>query len=668
MTSAICFKCGNDKTGAFTACSQCSSTPTTDSELALSLVLCEHLATKSQLAHFSHELRNGFRLTAPESLLNQAKEALKDSQLMSMLGSTRRSNSSPTKASGNPQPVTNRQRTSTTSSPKRERSLNTTELHKNAFHLLGVNTRDDRKKIVLLAEEKSLELDHEACQKARSDLTNPRTRLSVEIAWMPGVSPKRASQLIEQLLRDPMSMRTEQGLPTLAHINLLAAAFESVDSRDDPEDISNFIQEMAYLVDSLSVDEVIRDVNEDRGVSGFPEVGAQDLFENEIAERKRVYKKIITAAINRMPPASLIQVMTLAVDAVTYGGEMHAPELVDELVDSYAIESQNFLSKESENIQKLIKATRDSAKSGERAVSPLVDKLEVVVRNWQKVARPIQLSSKARGIEHELSTQTAYAIRSLAIDLFNEHNLLAPSQRITKLLQEQFTQLPEVAERVEKDANDLRDIAVDRGKSAAKQKEWEREISYRAEVGMVFKDVLSISPDGVCWKDKRYALDSITNVRWGGVSHSVNGVPTGTTYTIAFGDSRSTAVVELRKKEIYSAFIDKLWRAVCVRLLTELFEVVQSGKEVKVGEALIRDDGIVLIKRNIFSSNEQIRCPWSQIHYWSSGGDLYIGSKTDKKTYVSLSYIQTPNAHILEHAMGMAFKKAGMKKLSDVLN
>jgi hypothetical protein len=43
---------------------------------------------------------------------------------------------------------------------------------------LGVTTRDDRRRIVELAEEKSLELDHEVCQKARSDLTNPRTRLS----------------------------------------------------------------------------------------------------------------------------------------------------------------------------------------------------------------------------------------------------------------------------------------------------------------------------------------------------------------------------------------------------------------------------------------------------------------------------------------------------------
>jgi hypothetical protein len=91
---------------------------------------------------------------------------------------------------------------------------------------LGVTTRDDRRRIVELAEEKSLELDHDVCQKARSDLTNPRSRLSVEMAWLPGVSPRKASQLVENLLHNPMAIREESGLPTLAHLNLLAAAFE----------------------------------------------------------------------------------------------------------------------------------------------------------------------------------------------------------------------------------------------------------------------------------------------------------------------------------------------------------------------------------------------------------------------------------------------------------
>ncbi|WP_223513867.1 hypothetical protein [Pseudomonas sp. GL-B-19] len=350
---------------------------------------------------------------------------------------------------------------------QRQRSLHKSHLQQNPFALLGVTTRDDRRRIVELAEEKSLELDHDACQKARSDLTSPRMRLSAEMAWLPGVSPRKASQLVTTLHEDPMSIRKESGLPTLAHLNLLAAAFEAVDGNDSAGDVAEFIQEMACLVDDLSVDQVFRDINEDRSVSSFPEVMGIDQVEAELSERKRYYRNAIKDALNRLPPATLVDVMTVAVNSITCGGERHAPELLDDLVDSYAVETQDFLQKEAENAQKLIKAARDSAKSGESVVKPIVDKLEAVARNWDKVAQPIQLSAKARGIDHEPSHQIAYSIRSLAIDLFNEHDMLTQSQRLFALILELFAESPELAERVEQDSDALAEILQRRNESAA---------------------------------------------------------------------------------------------------------------------------------------------------------------------------------------------------------
>lgn len=195
-----------------------------------------------------------------------------------------------------------------------------TALHGNPFWLLGATTRDDRRRIVELAEEKSLERDHEACQKARSDLTSPRTRLGAEMAWLPGVSPSKAAQLTGQVLQDPRSIRAESGIPPLAHANLMAAAFEAVDSRHDAQAIAQFIQELAYLADKLSADDIMRDINEDRGVSGFPEVKA-DQVETELCERKRYFRNAIKDALDRLPPSSLVDVMTLVVDRVTAGGE-----------------------------------------------------------------------------------------------------------------------------------------------------------------------------------------------------------------------------------------------------------------------------------------------------------------------------------------------------------
>lgn len=592
---------------------------------------------------------------------------------MAMLGAQPASDASakpvPTTASSRPVAAPPAQLARNSPSPRArvQRTLKTTALHQTPFAILGVTTRDDRRRIVELAEEKSLELDHDVCQKARSDLTNPRTRLSAEIAWLPGVSPRKASQLVENLLHDPMAVREESGLPTLAHLNLLAAAFEAVDSEHDAEDLASFIQEVAYLVDEIDPEDVLRDINEDRAVSGFPEVRALDQIEAELAERKRYYRSAIKDALDRLPPTTLVQVMTDTVEEVTLGGEDHAPELIDDLVDSYEVETQGFLQKEAENVHKLIKAARDSANSGEAAVKPYVDKLDAVARNWDKVAQPIQLSAKARGIDHEASRDLAYEIRSLAIDLFNTHDMLTQAQRLTGLLQELFAELPEVSERVEQDADALADIFHERKQAVARRDEWAREITYRAEIGVMFKDTLSISPDGISWKGQSFSLDSITRVRWGGVRHSVNGVPTGTTYTIAFGDKRSEAVVELKKEDIYSKFIGKLWRAVCVRLLGEMLEALKDGRDLYFGDALLHDDGITLVRHKFLGANERVRCTWGQVQIWNADGSFCIGSKDDKKTNVGISYIHVANTHILEQLIRMAFKKPGLRRLSELL-
>lgn len=673
MTMAICFKCGSAKSGALIACRGCSAAPRTNSEYAVSLALSDHLSSKDQLAQYSHELRNGQKLSVPREALVQALEALKDPQLLAMLGAQP---AAPAPAPSAPaatrqppsEPSAAPHRAAPPPPPTRpERRLTKTALHQSPFAILGVTTRDDRRRIVELAEEKSLELDHEVCQKARSDLTNPRNRLSVEMAWLPGVSPRRASQLFDSLVHNPMAIREESGLPTLAHLNLLAAAFEAVDGEHDADDLAEFIMETAYLAEELSPEDVLRDLNEDRAVSGFPEVRALDQIEAELNERKRYYRIAIKDALDRLPPMTLIQVMTEAVDGVTSGGEDHAPGLIDDLVDSYEVETQGILQKEAENVHKLIKVAREHADSGEAAVKPYVDKLDVVARNWDKIAQPIQLSSKARGIDHEASRHLAYEIRSLAIDLFNKHDMLAQSQRLTGLIQELFSEVPEIADRVEEDANALADIFQQRQQAVARKDEWAREITYRAEIGVMFKDTLSISPQGVSWKGQNFPLDSITRVRWGGVSHSVNGIPTGTTYTIAFGNRSSEAVVELKKQDIYSTFIDKLWRAVCVRLLTEMLEALKDGRDLHFGDALLHDDGITLVKRKFLGSNEKVRCSWGQVHVWSADGSFCIGAKDDKKVNAGISYIHGANTHVLEQAIRMGFKKPGMRRLSELL-
>lgn len=351
------------------------------------------------------------------------------------------------------------------SSGGRRRELNSSALHESPFAVLAASPRDSRKRIVELAEEKALEVDHARCQKARTDLTNPRTRLSAEVAWLPGVSPRRAYAVTQALLTDPMAARVETGLPALAHCNLMAAAFDAVDSRDAPEDVADFIHQMARRVEELAAAEILQAVNEDRAISGFPEVRGTEQVEVEIAERKRYYRHAIKAALNRLTPTAMVEALTITVDRATDSGKTHAPELVDETVDSYAVETKSVLDRETANVANLLGAIRQSAPAGAETVKPIIDRLDAAVRSWDKVAQPLQLSYKTRGLDHEPSRAIAYEIRNLAVELFNEHDLLEQSQRLTALLKELFSEVLEVAERVDEDTKALSDIAQQRSES-----------------------------------------------------------------------------------------------------------------------------------------------------------------------------------------------------------
>jgi len=336
------------------------------------------------------------------------------------------------------------------------------DLYQNPFFLLGATTRDDRRHIVELADEKALLLDHELCQKARTDLIGLRARLAAEMSWLPGVSPKEALQLVDQLLNNPMFIRMASGLPSLAHANLMAAAINVVAAKEypeNPEDLSRFIKEMAYLVDDITVDDIIRDINEDRLIAGFPLILAKDLVEQELIDRKRYYQKSIKEALNRHTPKSLILAITLAVDSTTASGKDQAPQLIDEIVDSYELESQYFLQKEAENASIVIKRISDYATSDQALIKPLIDKLDKVIANWFTVAYPIQMSMNSRGLVHNQSRDLGFEIRELAIYLFNEHKAINEAKQIIDLLRNYFSQCAAVAVYVEDDENVLAGIA-----------------------------------------------------------------------------------------------------------------------------------------------------------------------------------------------------------------
>lgn len=539
-------------------------------------------------------------------------------------------------------------------------------LHSNPFHLLGATVRDNRSRLIELVDDKSLVMDAAVVSKARTDLTTPKNRLSAEISWFPGVSPRSVNAYIEKLYNDPEDILYSESLPPLTKANLVANLINILREDVDVRTWAGCINNLAYASDKIDSEDVLRAINEDRTISGYPPIQSVDLIDEELSLRRRFYSETVRTAIDSLDSQMLVKVVTSVADTTTGSGEYHAPVLVHDVIDRYEIEANRFLEPETENILKLIETIRENGSKGEKAVDGLVKKLDKITRNWDFVAQPIQLSMKAQGLEHDLSHKVAWSIRSLCIDLFNKHDMLETARFLNSTLRDLFAELPEVVEQLENDTVALDDIFEKRNQSQEDDEEWVRSITFTAEIGVVMKDRLSISPRGVEWKGKRIPLDEVKFVRWGAVRNSVNGIPTGTDYTIGVSNSQHHFDILTRKEGIYEGFIQCLWRAVCVRLMTNYAQSLGTGNTFNIGGINFDDNGVTLKRKKFFGSDD-VYTPWGQIKYFSSNGCLVIMDKNDSKVSAEASYKDSWNVHVLEALIRFSFKN-WKGRLSGVLN
>lgn len=545
------------------------------------------------------------------------------------------------------------------------------DILQNPFHILNASPRYNRRRLMELADECSLLSDSDECMEACSELTNPRKRLSAEVSWLPGIGPKRAEEMLSLLESAPEDLLVATSLPSIARTNLLVAGLTRLPDLN-ADDMVKWILEIASTFENIDANELSVLVNEERVVSGFPEVSDISSFEAEIQERRVYYRQVIKAALNNLSSKYLVQAVTDAVESATDYGEEECPVVIADIIDAYEVEAQGFFDEEEDNIKRLVEKLRTAvdSKRPDSTLASMVDQLITVVKNWGFVAQPIQVSAKSQGLDHKASLSIANLVRELAIHMYNEHGKLDFSQQLTNMLQEVFAEVDTVAERTAKDAHVLDEIAEQQVRltreATHRAEEWRREITYEADVGAVFKDKLRISPEGIDWKKRHWTLDSITKIRWGGTRHSINGIPSGTTYTILFGNDSSYTVIELRREDTYINFIDRLWKSVGIRLLTECINGLRAGKKYYFGSAVMNDYGMELERKKFFGSNERFFCRWEELSIWNANGSFCIAKKEDRKTMREFSYLDEDNIHVLEAAIRMLLKKGG-NRLSSIL-
>src|SRR3546814_305972 len=284
----------------------------------------------------------------------------------------------------------------------------------NPFAILKASTRDRKVRLNELADEAALYGDHDAAVNARNILSNPRTRLAAEVAWFPGLSPKRITLTLEHIARGGYPVL--DGFNALSSANFLVEALDAC-SKGGPSELQEGIEALASCVEDIDVDDVLLAINEDRQAAGLPTVGDPSLVEAEIAERVKHYERTATAYLEDLPSMEMVAVYEGLISASTNDGEDVGHRLIDASINSYELKASSFLSEESDRIKGLIEKAKAAADRhvSEKRVRTSVNEIIDALRIWDRVAQPIQLAYKSCGMDHEESQNLDFTYRAWGI-------------------------------------------------------------------------------------------------------------------------------------------------------------------------------------------------------------------------------------------------------------
>ena len=86
MTKAICWKCGEFKSGSFVPCPSCNADPETENDLHKSLFLTDHYHDEDGLSKLQQQVRRGSEWVIPDELRVQMRPALNDVRRITGIG------------------------------------------------------------------------------------------------------------------------------------------------------------------------------------------------------------------------------------------------------------------------------------------------------------------------------------------------------------------------------------------------------------------------------------------------------------------------------------------------------------------------------------------------------------------------------------------------------
>lgn len=201
----------------------------------------------------------------------------------------------------------------------------------------------------------------------------------------------------------------------------------------------------------------------------------------------------------------------------------------------------------------------------------------------------------------------------------------------------------------------------------SKAKSWQYEIDFHCRFGAwPFQKTLDISSNGFEWCGELLSLKDITRLRWG-VDLRRGGIFPKRVYVVVFGTAKREYMIKTKQKDFYSHLVDRYWKSVGRRLLSELLDGLAAGETYIFDSIIIEDIGITIHKKSIFGMAESNRYEWSGLIWRIINGSLsFAERKTPDKWLSGLSLLWSDNVCLLSFALNLLSQSGGKTKLSQI--
>lgn len=292
----------------------------------------------------------------------------------------------------------------------------------NPFRVLQVSIYATKATIIERADDLSFaDPDREnIINQARDILLNPKKRIAAEMRYFDEVDTNNLFPLAE--------------LNTLIHsLNDLAHAdkFEAVIKLDE-------------LYSSLDAEEIREQINATRAKSKFPAVKDTAAIKSELKNLRYEIRSIVQDILKTMEPGKRVK---LATELANY---------FNEYADDFGIVAEDFFDSYKMEMNSFFDETRHKIFSSLTANEINLSLLKARIIIFVNAMKPLDEFSIALGTNNFDATEKIfYEVRSVAIELFNEKNLIDEPLTIARMLEENFSYLPALAEVIRKDINFL---------------------------------------------------------------------------------------------------------------------------------------------------------------------------------------------------------------------